>query len=365
MFGFLPAEYYIYVYILLVAIFTFIAIKPYTVYGMEQISVLEKENILKTALLTVFMVLFIGLRPVSGVFMDMGGYALAWNSYQYSGFNINEENFLFDNLRFFMSSAGFSYTSFFLLIALIYFGCMAWACRELFPQDTLIAFLVCLAAFSTFSFGTNGIKAGSAASIFLVAIAMKDKGKTFLAILFLIISLGFHHSMVLPIASFVVCLFVKKPRLYRYLWIACFIIALLHIKFFQNLFAGFVDDHSAGYLLGEEIRHETFGGFRIDFILYSAVPIFVGWWLEKRQIEQSENYSFILNLYTLINAMWLLCMYASYTNRIAYLSWLMYPVVLIYPFLKIKVLPNQYQVFRTVVIAHLCFTLFMEFIYYA
>lgn len=365
MFGILPAKYYIDVYLLLVTLITFIVIRPYPMYGMERISDQYKENVSSTVLLAVIIILFIGLRPVSGVFMDMGGYAMAWDSYHYDGFNKDEQNFLFDNLRFFMSDAGFSYTSFFLLIALIYFGCMAWACRELFPQDTLIAFLVCLAAFSTFSYGTNGIKAGSAASIFLVAIAMKDKGKTILAIVFLIISLGFHHSMVLPIASFAVCLFVKKPRLYRYLWIACFIIALLHIKFFQNLFAGFVDDHSAGYLLGEEIRHETFGGFRIDFILYSAAPIFVGWWFESKKLVQSESYSFVLNVYTMINAMWLLCMYASYTNRIAYLSWLMYPIVLIYPFLKLEAFPDQYRMFKNVVICHLCFTLFMVFIYYA
>ena len=365
MFGLLPAKYYIDVYLLIVTILTFVVIKPYPTYDIERVGTPRKENPFWTVLLTIFIVLFIGFRPVNGIFMDMGGYAMMWDSYYFDGFNIDEQNFLFDNLRYFMSSAGFSYTDFFVLIALIYFGCMSWACCELFPNDRLIAFLVCLAAFSTFSYGTNGIKAGAAASIFLVAFAMYDKGKLLLSLLFLVISLGFHHSMILPIASFLVCLFVKKPRVYQLFWIICFFIALFHIKYFQTLFAGFIDDHSAEYLLGEELRHEVFGGFRIDFILYSAVPIFLGWWVEKNNIVKSERYSFILNLYTLINAMWLLCMYASYTNRIAYLSWFLYPIVLIYPLLKMPIVSNQYRIFKTVVIAHLCFTLFIEFIYYA
>lgn len=57
-------------------------------------------------------------------------------------------------------------TFFFGLIAAIYFIGMFVACRKLFPSNTLIVFLVCLAAFSTFSYGTNGIKAGAAASLF-------------------------------------------------------------------------------------------------------------------------------------------------------------------------------------------------------
>ena len=53
------------------------------------------------------------------------------------------------------------------------------------------------------------------------------------------------------------------------------------------------------------------------------------------------------------------------TNRIAYLSWFLYPIVLIYPFLQEEWEDdNQYRIFSVVMLAHLGFTLFMNIIYY-
>lgn len=369
MFGLIEAQSYKTVYMLIVTVLTFVFLKQYKAYPQDRLEGDYKESPGPVIFLMLFFTLFIGFRPVSGVFWDMGTYASEWDLFAKSHFSFDWEvnNLLFDNFRCFLSSFGFSYYTFFFLIALIYFGGMSWACCELFPKDKVSAFVVCLAAFSTFSYGTNGIKAGAAASLFLVAIAYLDKGKLIGAIMFLLCSLGFHHSMILPILCVIICYFIKNPKYYFIFWVLCFIISFLHIKYFQVLFSGFVDEHSRGYLLGEEQIHHIFGGFRIDFILYSAVPIFLGqkWLRGLGKNNISEGFCFILNLYTLVNSMWLLCMYASFTNRIAYLSWLLYPIVLIYPFLREKIGGNQYKTFRTVAICHLCFTLFMTFIYYA
>lgn len=82
-------------------------------------------------------------------------------------------------------------------------------------------------------------------------------------------------------------------------------------------------------------------------------------------------YKTILNLYLCTNAVWCLCMYASYCNRIAYLSWFMYPIVLIYPLLKEDLSGcsllkgrSQYKLFSKVMSYHLGFTLFMELVFY-
>ena len=60
----------------------------------------------------------------------------------------------------------------------------------------------------------------------------------------------------------------------------------------------------------------------------------------------------------------MLCMYANFTNRIAYLSWFLYPIVLIYPYLNEDWGVNKYKIFSMVVFLHLSFTLFMSVIYY-
>ena len=70
-------------------------------------------------------------------------------------------------------------------------------------------------------------------------------------------------------------------------------------------------------------------------------------------------------MYLMTNAIWMLCMYAEFTNRIAYLSWFQYPVVLIYPFLKEQWGVNQYPLVKKIAYGHLVFTLFMELVFYA
>ena len=57
-------------------------------------------------------------------------------------------------------------------------------------------------------------------------------------------------------------------------------------------------------------------------------------------------------------------MYSDYTNRIAYLSWFMYPIVLIYPFLNEEWEGPKYKIFQWVVYGHLAFNLVMVFIYW-
>jgi hypothetical protein len=95
------------------------------------------------------------------------------------------------------------------------------------------------------------------------------------------------------------------------------------------------------------------------------MPVLVGWYVEfKKQLEVSDMYRNLLNLYLCLNGIWMLCMYASFTNRIAYLSWFLYPIVLIYPFLQEDWGEDRYQKFSYVMLAHLGFTLFMNVIYY-
>ena len=251
---------------------------------------------------------------------------------------------------------------FFFLIAVIYFGCMYVACKKLFPKDTLFSLVVYLTAFSTFSYGVNGFKAGSAASLFLIAVAYYQNYKIMIPML--IISWGFHHSMVMVVECFICVYFFRKAKYYFILWMVAFFIAAFHINFFQNIFANLAedigDDIGAGYLRGQ--LHGK--GFRLDFIMYSVVPVLIGYYALFVKKIHSENYNILLNLYLMTNSVWMLCMYAEFTNRIAYLSWFLHPWVMIYPFLNEKVSPRQYHIVNCIACGHLCFTLFLYLIYW-
>ena len=353
----IPAFLYKYIYFLIITVLTLSEVQRLR-------SLNEKEGSLGSLFLCLFMVFFIGFRPVSGLFVDMVNYAHWWGG-DWQGFDWNTENLLFDNLYQYMGSVFPDATFFFGLIAAIYFIGMFVACRKLFPSNTLIVFLVCLAAFSTFSYGTNGIKAGAAASLFLVALAYRKQ--LVVSILFLLLSLGFHHSMQMPVAAYLLTLIFRNEKWYFYGWLFCLLMAVGHVSFFQNLFAGMTDESGAAYLNWNP--NEDWGGksgFRLDFVIYSAMPVIMGYYVKFKYQLEDKLYDTMLNIYLTCNGIWMLCMYAQFTNRIAYLSWFIYPILLVYPCYAIGDETHPLVLVRKkVVLLHLAFTLFMAFIYYA
>lgn len=326
-------------------------------------------------ILAIFLTLLIGLRPLEQAWMwaDTGNYKHAYNAQEGNAFYFdgNATNIIWDNLFNYWASTRLGISTLFLLGDAIYFLCTYLACKKWFPHDTPAAYLVFLGAFSTYSYSYNGVKAGIAAALFLLGLAYYEK--KWISIVLVLISWGFHHSMQLPVGAYILGLFYKKTKWYLYGWGFCVLMSLLHISFFQSLFAGYADEQAWLYLgITDGDDFGGAGGFRIDFLLYSAVPIYFGYkFILKEGRKVSNMYCVMVNMYLCTNGIWCLCMYASYCNRIAYLSWFMYPIVLIYPFLKEDLSGSplfkrqgQYTFFSNVMMYHLGFTLFMELVYY-
>lgn len=356
----ISASSYLPVYLLIVLFLTMMIVSSYT---KAVVLDAQRTRVSRTGFALAFMlllVLFIGYRPINGkVFQDTAGYYDCYNAIVlgYADY-FDNHNFIFDELFAYMAKSGVPVRLFFLLMSTLYFGGIFFACKKLFPRDVLLSFLVYLAAFSTFSYGVNGLKAGVAASLFLIAVAYKDK--KVISLLFLVLSLGFHHAMVVPIVAYVCAYFVQNRKYYLYFWIFCLIMAALHITSFMSFLSGFTDEEGAIYLQ----EGENVSGFRPDFILYSAIPIFVGYYLVYKYEIKSASYDFIWNIYTLANSVFLMTTYGIYINRIAYLSWLLYPIVLIYPFLNCIWGEKQNKYLKYAVWGHLAFTIFMVMIYY-
>lgn len=357
--SFIPAEYYSTLYLVIVALFSIPSIRHFNI---DQKRRADGQN---AFIICTILVLFLGTRPISAVFADM---PLYWGLYnRWSGpfsFDFDTQNILFDNLEYFLASIRFDPTLHYILFAGIYFGGILIACNKMFPNHVTFSFLCYCAAFSTFSYCVNGYKAGSAAALFLIAIAYRDNLK--ISIPFVLLSFGFHHSMRLPVVAYALTQVYSKPRYYYYLWYVCAIISILHITYFQNLFYGLADEHGKNYLnvsfIGEAWGGKT--GFRFDFWLYSAMPVFVGWWTVNKIKIEDKFYNRILCMYILINSVWLLCIYAPFTNRISYLSWFMYPIVLIYPLFSEQMKGNRNTYIKYAASLQLAFTLLMHFIYY-
>lgn len=357
----IPAYLYEYIYCILILILSLFVFRKYRMANCETVHVVNNSQV---GILVLFLILFIGLRQSDIVFVDTLFYydVIVNRSVAFSGIDYEVENLIFDNILNYFAANKWDYHIFFLIVATIYFWGFYIATNKMFPRDTYLAYLVFLAAFSTFSYSVNGIKAGAAAAIFMIGIAYREK--LLLSLFLIILSWGIHHSMSFPIAVYAVVTFYNKPKYYFYFWAFCLVMAALHVTTFQEIFAGYTEEKGAAYLVttGEDWKGR--GGFRLDFILYSAMPVLMGWYATQKLKIDDKKYNFLLCYYLLSNAIWLLCIYVNYNNRIAYLSWFVYPFVLIYPILQCKWKSSKYQDVAKYSGYHLAFTLFMVFIYY-
>lgn len=358
----ITASLYYTVYLIAVTILTIIVSNQYATYSNERLYSCNKQEPTNAFIVALGFALFIGFRPISGVFIDMMNYVELfkfYGQYQYN-FTWDTDNIIFDNLFRFLATEEYDIRIIFVIMSFLYFGGMYVAFKKMFPKDILYMLIIYLGAFSTFSFATNGMKNGVAASIFLCALAYRDN--KLLLLLLCLLSYGFHHSMIMPIAALIIALFYKNTKVYLYIWIICILLSAAHVTVFQTLFNSMADSQGQEYLgnIGGEASH----GFRPDFIFYSAFPVISGYYAVFKHGYKSSAYQYLFNTYLIVNSIWMLCMYASFTNRIAYLSWLMLPVVLVYPFFDKSFVQDQYKKVNTVAWIHLGFTLAMEIIYY-
>lgn len=360
----IPYRYYHPLYLSIVIILTLYCMFKYSRFESDRVLYCNKKGPQISALLvTIFFTIFFGLRPLASIFVDMFNYnetyLLIQNNEPYFDFDKDADNLLFDNLMSYFSITGFEISIFFLFIATIYFGCMYWSIKTIFPNDVLYALIIYIGAFSSFSYGTNGIKSGAAASIFLLAFAYYKK--PLLIALFSFISLGFHHSMTLCIVALILAYIIQDNKYFYFFWIGCLLLSFVHINGFTEFFSQFTDERGQKYLLSQELAQDTFVGFRWDFILYGLPPILIGLWANYKHGINDRLYHLLLSTYLITNGIWMLCMYIPFNNRIAYLSWFILPIVSIYPFLKLRLKTRQYIQLNYVAALYLAFTVFATF----
>ena len=134
---------YIYIYMIFVWILTVSTVNHY--YRTNRYLDYRKASSNVHTFL-IILIFFIGLRPNSYVFVDHMNYYVEYQGHygDPAYYSLDTENFLFDNILPFFSSNKIPVEFYFLLIAAIYFSGIAWASRKMFPNDTLLAFVMYL-----------------------------------------------------------------------------------------------------------------------------------------------------------------------------------------------------------------------------
>ena len=201
-----------------------------------------------------------------------------------------------------------------------------------------------------------------ACSIALVGICQIIKKENLPALLACLFAIGVHRSTILPIMMAILAVYViKSPKIAIYFWLLSIILSLLFGDAIVRLFIllGF-DDRMTLYLtLSSANQGFTYTGFRWDFLLYSSIPIFLTWYVTQSRGIQDTVFNHLATTYILSNAFWVMVIRAAFSNRFAYLSWFIYPILLAYLFIRIPLWENQDKKAGFALLLHASFTIGM------
>lgn len=366
-------RYYGIVFLYLILILTIIVASRFSNQTFRDIRQ-QHHNTAIAFVLTVILALWIGFRPSLWGYTFFGDsylynhqYNLLKNTYSAEGLLRDTSEWIWNNfIR--ISAHTISIEYFFTIVSFGYFIFSFLACRTLTSNNVLVSLLFLMGSFSFYSYGVNGIRNGLACSIVLYVIALmaNDNRRWYLALLLGYVAFNIHRSSVLPLAALVASVYAIKSFKNAYtIWILSIVISLVAGGAISNLFMslGF-DDRMTTYAMGLDNQY-TKTGFRWDFLIYSMMPILLGYYIVIKRGIQDRAYLILLNTYTLANAFWVMVIRANYSNRFAYLSWFMYPLVLAYPLLKLDIWGDeQGKYLKQIMLAHVGFTWFMDTFYW-
>lgn len=308
-----------------------------------------------------FTILYIGTRPISTLFGDMGTYAAIYNKIQLGQKVIVKNDFVFNYFMVFCTKI-MNVRTWFLVCAVIYvIPCYIFS-KKFCGSYWYYIFYIFVGSYMFWPFGTNGIRNGLATSLFILGLCFYSR-KILMYILFAI-AFGIHNSLIIPITSFFVAGVYKSPKMYLYLWLAAIPLSLAGGSFWENLFVGIGlgdDSRAEDYLTATDKYKDAFAytGFRWDFVFYSSFAVFAGWYFIFKRNITDKFYIHLWGTYMIANAFWILIIRANFSNRFAYLSWFLMAPVIAYPLLRYKLFPNQYRIVGVVITLYYFFTYLM------
>ena len=363
----IPVELYTGTFYLILSILIILTILP--LFFKKNIEDFPKINLyLGSVLILITAILFIGLRDPyasSKYFGDTIQYTKTYNQIENATYGEKKDigfYFLMVTSKSFMSIQGFYILCAFLYVLPVYFTFKRW-----FKEYAFFGLVLFVTSMSFWGFGINGIRNGVATSLFIFALGFQ---KNFIiSVGLMILSLTFHSSLVLPFIAYLLTYKITNSKLLILVWIGAVFLSFLFGSqiemllgdFFIN--SGITDDRRLDTYFSDEIDGQMADKrFRLDFIIYSGIPIALGYFYKYKLMFRSITYDVILNLYLIANTVWVFLIYLAFTNRTAYLSWFLMPLVLIYPILvDKKLMKNNSLLLAMISVGSLAFTLLIYF----
>lgn len=330
---------------------------------------LNRDNNSKIVILfMIFLIIFVGFRPVM-VGADTGAYISKYRRMMNGLFDLDDsvKDWLYYYFQYICAQI-MSVSSFFVVVACIYVIPIYFACKRLLKYNATFLLIAALGAFSFFAYGVNGIRNGMATSFVILALSyitgsLKDK---FLCTMLCFIAISCHGSTLLPVAAMLFSYLFKNTKFMFYVWGGALLASIIIGQNISSIFMIFgLDERFIHYMTLEE-SEETEAAladarFRWDFLIYSFMPILMGWYCIYKKKICDLKYHLLLGTYIYANAVWVILIRLPFTNRFAYLSWFLYAIVLAYPLFKFHLWRNQGRKVAMIMMAHVSFTFLMYF----
>lgn len=319
-------------------------------------------------LLCLGLTFWMGLRPVSGAFGDTVIYALEYAKMDARHISIDwSKEWIWGLLMNGCKAAGFNVYGFFTFVAAGYVLSAFWAVYRFMPTDPMLGIVFLLNSLMFFPFGVNGLRNGLACHLLLLGASFLLDDKWVTGSLVFLVAFGIHRSTMLPIVAIFSGVFLIRDM--RYIIIFWFVSILVSLvaggavtNFFANL--GF-DDRMTQYSSYSDLSEFSRTGFRWDFLLYSAFPVAMAWYVCLYKKIQDNWYNVICAAYCLCNAFWIMVIRSAFSNRFAYLSWFLYPIVIAYPLVNLPIRQDQDRFTGWILLAYSGFSVFMWFVFWS
>lgn len=323
----------------------------------------SKYSSIIVATLVFFCILFIGWRDwrIEEVFVDSIRYGESYLTLDYKS-SEDEKDIGFYAIQKICKGLGISVNLFFVICAVLYVVPHSIVAKRISHQYAFIIFLMIITSLEFYNYGVNGIRNGLATSFLLMAFINYKKTIPFL--IYSLIAISFHESVLLPFIAFIIAwIYNKNINIYIFIWLLAIPLSFVVKDIVSDLMMGIelIGDRADDYLMGEaDTDLFSHVGFRYDFILYSAAPIVIGWYFIAKRALNNSFYKILYCTYLLANTLFVLINVIPYSNRFAYLSWFLMPILIIYPFIYCPHIRKRFPKMALILIAQLCFMLVLN-----
>lgn len=326
------------------------------------------SSIVPAFILSLFFIFWLGYRPVSGTYFgDTANYALEYQNLGYYEIDVNwRREWIWALVMVTSKSIGLDIHEFFTIIEGGYILSVLWAVKKFIPSNPMLGMLFVFSSLMFFTFGVNGLRNGLACHIILLAITFFFTDKYWIAALLALTAFGIHRSVMLPIVAVILGRYIIKDYKWAvYFWLFSTAVSLAIGGAITNFVSslGF-DERMSAYNTTEYQDSFSSTGFRFDFLLYSLPPIVLGWYAIVKLKIKDDWFKTLCITYCICNAFWVIVIRAAFSNRFAYLSWFMYPILIAYPLINLPIWKNQDKKIGIVLLAYCSFTLFMNLVFW-